>query len=189
MSRRPRVLGRLATLVLVLSVAAIDYASWYVSPSYAPPVFEDGIKQISTVEGERLAVYDGQEGFKPRFWNGVNLGAALPGHAPDEFAPTEEDDVLEVRIPWMMLGFSDPSRHEVWDNLYAAEEISPIKTERLRVYPALIDADGRPADDSAAIEPLAYEWDDWDEPNFHERAKKSYDILREAFVDEELQDP
>lgn len=100
-----------------------------------------------------------------------------------------DGDVLEVRIPWMMLGFTDPSRHEVWDNLYAAEEILPTETGSLRVYPALVDAEGRPAAGPTAIEPLSYEWDGWDEPNFHEREKKSYDILREAFVDEELQDP
>ncbi len=95
-SRGPRVLGRLAALVLVLSVATFGYASWYASwyasPRYTPPVFEEGgIKRVSTVEGEHLAVYNGQGGFEPRFWNGVNLGATLPGHAPGELAPTKED--------------------------------------------------------------------------------------------------
>ncbi len=89
----------------------------------------------------------------------------------------------------MMLGFTDPSRHEVWDNLYAAEEISPTATESLRVYPALVATDGRPAAGPAAIEPLAYEWDDWDEPTYHEREKQSYGILREAFADKELEEP
>ncbi len=83
MSRGPRVLGRLAALVLVLSLAAFGYASWYASPQYTPPVFEEGgVKRVSTVVGEHLAVYDGQGSFEPRFWNGVNLGATLPGHAP-----------------------------------------------------------------------------------------------------------
>ena len=75
---------------MVLLVAG--YASWYAFLRYDPPFFEEeGIKRVSRVEGESLAVYDGQAGFEPKFWNGVNLGATLPGHAPGELAPTEED--------------------------------------------------------------------------------------------------
>jgi hypothetical protein len=98
-----------------------------------------------------------------------------------------EGDVLEVRIPWMMLGFTDPSTHTVSDDLYSTDEISPVETEELRVYPALT-AESQSDGDSTDIEPLTYKWEDWDEPNFHERKKKSYSILREAFADEKLRD-
>ncbi len=98
-----------------------------------------------------------------------------------------EGDVLEVRIPWMMLGFTDPSTHTVSGDLYSTDEISPVETEELRVYPALT-AEGQSDGDSTDIEPLTYKWEDWDEPNFHERKKKSYSLLREAFTDEKLRD-
>jgi hypothetical protein len=98
-------------------------------------------------------------------------------------------DVLEIRIPWMMLGFTDPSTHMVWDDLYATGEISPVATEELRVYPALTTAEGQSTGDTTDVDPLTYEWEDWDEPNFHERKKKSYGILREAFTDEKLRNP
>jgi hypothetical protein len=31
------------------------------------------------------------------------------------------------------------------------------------------------------IEPLSYTWEGWEQPSFHERKKKSYEILSEAF--------
>jgi hypothetical protein len=89
-SRSLRILGRVIASVLV--VLAVGYASWYYFLRYKPPVFEaGGIKRVSMVVGDRLAVYDGQGDFEPKFWNGVNLGATLPGHAPGELAPTKED--------------------------------------------------------------------------------------------------
>jgi len=55
------------------------------------PVYEaSGIKRVSTVKDGNLAVFDGM-GWRAQFWNGVNLGATLPGHAPGELAPTKED--------------------------------------------------------------------------------------------------
>lgn len=38
----------------------------------------------------RVAVYDG-EGWEPRFWAGINLGATTPGHFPGDLSPTKED--------------------------------------------------------------------------------------------------
>jgi len=55
-----------------------------------PVAEENGIKQVSTVEGTHLAVYDGSE-WDEQFWTGMNLGATLPGHSPGELAPTRED--------------------------------------------------------------------------------------------------
>lgn len=55
------------------------------------PVAEtNGIKQVSAVKDANLAVYDGA-GWRSQFWNGMNLGASLPGHAPGEVAPAKED--------------------------------------------------------------------------------------------------
>ena len=99
-----------------------------------------------------------------------------------------EGNVLEVRIPWMMLGFTDPSTHHVWDNFYSAGGISTAETEELRVYPALrTTSDSSEAQEKdVSVEPIHYEWDGWDAPKFYERQKKSYPIMREAFADKSL---
>ena len=95
-------------------------------------------------------------------------------------------DVLEVRIPWMLLGFTDPSSKRVWDYPYKAGKLEPVKVENLRVYP-----DVRASGDTGEqeIKPLSYVWNGWDETTYHERKKKGYGILREAFTRKELETP
>lgn len=86
-------------------------------------------------------------------------------------------DVLEIRIPWMLLGFTDPSQHLVWNNLYEAGKIEPVKTEELRIYPAVNSQRG----ENEGIAPLDYTWSGWNDPAFHERKKKSFEILKKTY--------
>jgi hypothetical protein len=87
-------------------------------------------------------------------------------------------NVLEVRIPWTMLGYTDPSTLRVWDYPYQADGIEPVRSEELRIYPA-VRAEGETG--PATAEPLTYSWKGWDQPTYHERKKESYAILKEAF--------
>lgn len=68
-------------------------------------------------------------------------------------------DVLEVRVPWRLLGYTDPSSRQVWDYPYEAGELRPIPAGALCVYPLL-----RPADEEMTVEvdPLPYSWKGWD---------------------------
>jgi hypothetical protein len=66
-----------------------------------------------------------------------------------------EGDVLEVRIPWMMLGYTDPSTPRVWDYPYEAGKIEAVKNEDLRVYPAVKPA----GSGQVSVEPLTYTWE------------------------------
>jgi hypothetical protein len=97
-----------------------------------------------------------------------------------------EGDVLEVRIPWMLLGFTDPSSLKVWDYPYETsaekDKLEAAAVDGLRVYPSAGDEAGR-------IEPLGYIWDGWEDPNFYERKKKGFDILKEAYSDKALRQP
>lgn len=94
-----------------------------------------------------------------------------------------EGDILEVRIPWMLLGYTDPSSRQVWDYPYEADELRPVDAGDLRVHP-LLRGDGG----ETSVEPLAYSWEGWDEPVYHEREKESYGIMREAFANKELEE-
>ena len=94
--------------------------------------------------------------------------------------------MLEVRIPWMLLGFTDPSSLRVWDYPYEAGKLSPVETEGVRVYPALRSVDTVNGSGEQEVEPLDYGWEAWDTPQYHERRKDSYPLLREAFADEAL---
>jgi hypothetical protein len=88
-----------------------------------------------------------------------------------------EGDVLEIRIPWTMLGYTDPSTLRVWDYPYKAGKIEAVRDEDLRVYPAVQSA----GNGQISVEPLTYVWKGWDQPTYHERKKKSYTILSEVF--------
>jgi hypothetical protein len=86
--------------------------------------------------------------------------------------------VLEVRIPWTLLGYTDPSTLRVWDYPYEADGVEAVRNENLRVYPVV-----RPRGGARAVntDPLTYTWEGWEQPTYHERKKQSYAILREAF--------
>ena len=90
-----------------------------------------------------------------------------------------EGDVLEVRIPWTMLGYTDPSSLQVWDYPYEANGIEAVRNDSLRVYPTVRrQGDTQPED---VVEPLTYSWEGWDVPVYHERKKKSYEPMSKAF--------
>ncbi len=89
-----------------------------------------------------------------------------------------EGDVLEVRIPWTMLGYTDPSSLRVWDYPYKANGIDAVKNQELRVYPT-VRRQGKARSEN--VEPLSYSWEGWDVPIYHERKKKSYATLSRAF--------
>ncbi|WP_248926005.1 hypothetical protein [Paenibacillus hamazuiensis] len=82
--------------------------------------------------------------------------------------------VIEVRIPWMLLGFTDPSTHKVWRYPYEAGAFKTEESKAVRVEP---HSSGNPN----PVEPAVYKWDSWNIPASHERLKKSYPILQDAF--------
>ncbi len=92
-----------------------------------------------------------------------------------------EGDVLEIRIPWMLLGFTDPSQRLVWNNLYEAGKIEPVETEELRIYPSTSSS----GESTQEVAPLRYTWEGWEDPNYHERKKGSFEILKKAFKENE----
>lgn len=90
-------------------------------------------------------------------------------------------NVLEVRIPWMLMGFTDPSTRRVWNYPYEADELEAVKTKELRIYPA---TDPSETEAPQAITPLRYTWSGWNEPAYHERRKESFEILKKAYRDD-----
>jgi hypothetical protein len=88
-----------------------------------------------------------------------------------------QGDTFEVRIPWALLGFMDPSSHRVWDWPYLAGRITPIFTGGIRIEPKLM-IDGREVPNEGAV--VSYQWNGWELPAYRERLKASYSIVAEA---------
>lgn len=96
-----------------------------------------------------------------------------------------EDGVLEIRIPWMLIGARDPSAREfigdiVKDGLDASVDIDGIKAG------VILTGDGTKASlpgtvDGELPEMSMYKWEGWDLPAYEERLKQSYFILKDTF--------
>lgn len=89
-----------------------------------------------------------------------------------------EGNVLEMRIPWMLIGFTDPSSLQVWEYPYRAGKLTNVTTKGINIQPVWNEGRGVNA---IAGQPIFYSWQQWDQPTYHERKKKSFDILRHAF--------
>jgi len=100
----------------------------------------------------------------------------------------EESGTVEIRLPWLMLNFTDPSNREIWADLYD-EKSGMLEIEGIEIGALLKTEDGE-THTSFQNEPNAiigredlmlYKWDKWDLPQTEERLKASYYILQEAF--------
>lgn len=84
-----------------------------------------------------------------------------------------EGDVLEVRIPWLMLNFRDPSRKEIEDDFRANGYFSGMQIEGISI--------GLADEGQEYVEMNEYQWEEWDYYPYFERLRKSYYILQEYF--------
>lgn len=84
-----------------------------------------------------------------------------------------KEGILELRIPWMLLGFMDPSQQFVWDYPTQINQFIPTKVDGIRItvhqqtWPKLT---------------LLYRWDNWSSPVYKEREKLAYKQLQASFA-------
>ena len=90
------------------------------------------------------------------------------------------DGVVEIRIPWLMLNITDPSRREAWGDLYAEEGPSYEILDGIGIG-AMVMKNGEAASLLPDGEVSRYKWDTWAFPESRERLKESYYILKEKF--------
>ncbi|KXZ39227.1 hypothetical protein SAMN05661008_01056 [Alkalithermobacter thermoalcaliphilus JW-YL-7 = DSM 7308] len=87
-----------------------------------------------------------------------------------------KEDIIEIRIPWQLLNVMDPSTKMIMDDLYVNNGIKAIKTEGFHLGIIL-----KREDNITYTSMRKYTWEPWEFPKYHERLKKSYFILKEAF--------
>jgi hypothetical protein len=90
-------------------------------------------------------------------WGGTDARSLIAGRG----------DVVEVRIPWMLLGYADPSAHLI----YEPAGPGPARTEK--VGPLSVAIDG------ASVG--SYAWSGWNRVSWHERRKAGWPILKRLF--------
>ena len=151
---------------------------------YVSRANEDGVyDSLRVVTNRRRFGRDGTEfaGF------GYDRGILPRGNAPDGLWEWVDDaGALEVRIPWMLLNFTDPSERRVLQDPSTGQVPGEFGTETvpgIRIVAAARDgARWRrwPASNRAADVPL-FTWRTWEEPRWRARPRPVYDAMREAF--------
>lgn len=96
-----------------------------------------------------------------------------------------KDGTLELRLPWLLLNVKDPSQREMmgdlWDGTSLEENSKTIESIYAKIVVSSKNKESFQQIPSAKGDWLEYTWDKWEEPTYHERLKKSYDYLQEAF--------
>ncbi len=77
-------------------------------------------------------------------------------------------DVLEIRLPWMMVGFADPSSHQV----LRGQRDKPMTTETTGPVGITVQAG------EELLKTNGYGWDEWNLVEWHERRKAGWDAVR-----------
>ncbi|MCL2473155.1 MAG: hypothetical protein FWF26_05700, partial [Treponema sp.] len=95
-----------------------------------------------------------------------------------DFFINPENKSIEIRIPWQLLNVADPSTKTMIGDLYAHDKfnINPVKTDGFTLELYRIK-DNTITDGGAGF----YSWRPWENVQYHERLKKSYSIIQNAF--------
>ncbi|WP_232329798.1 MULTISPECIES: hypothetical protein [unclassified Sporosarcina] len=100
------------------------------------------------------------------------------------------DGMLELRLPWLLLQATDPSKKEFIENLLDDRTRTRINVDEIFIGAVLTSANGEVLDSFPAVKKgkvdllESYTWDNWQVPMYEERLKKSYYYLQEAFKTE-----
>jgi hypothetical protein len=110
----------------------------------------------------------------------IDLGHLRWGTA-DPNAPGDDERVLaagdgrtvELRLPWMLLGYADPSSNRV----YVVHDSGAVTTQKVGPIGVAVAPAGRPA-----VAARSYGWAGWNSVQWHERRKAGWGTLQRAFA-------
>lgn len=84
------------------------------------------------------------------------------------------DNYIEIRIPWGLLNFMDPSTKQIQDDFYEVFKTKPLMIKDISIGLTVKEEEKTIDRLSSAIYPL----DGWFMPKYHERLKESYYIVK-----------
>ena len=84
---------------------------------------------------------------------------------------------IEVRIPYGILNFMDPSKGYIQDDFFDTFQIKPLKINDIGIGLTLVDNNNI----KSRIKSSKYKLKEWTQPTYKERLKDSYYILKDNF--------
>ena len=106
-----------------------------------------------------------------------------------DYYVNEDEKILEIRIPWLLLNVKDPSSHEVMGDVWSDGLDSKETTEGFYIGGLLVGENNKILESMPKIidnrlkkeDFFRYHWVGWDKPSYSERLKKSYYIIKDTF--------
>ncbi|MGL4850622.1 MAG: hypothetical protein ACRC28_17155 [Clostridium sp.] len=89
---------------------------------------------------------------------------------------TYGENYVEVKIPWALLNFMDPSTGKIEDDFYQSFNISPKAIGSIRIGTVI-----EKSESNSIIEGMTYKLNQWIMPEYYEKLKPSYFILKKYF--------
>jgi len=131
---------------------------------------------------------------------GYDRGLLPHGEPPDGLWSWSEDGrVLEVRLPWMLLNFTDPSSRSLLQGQpgarEGAEDSGSLPTrilEEIRMILAVRDPQGGWSalpETGRAGDVASFTWPGWDTPRWESRKRPVFESMRDAFRQLDSWDP
>jgi len=102
---------------------------------------------------------------------------------------------IEVRIPWQLLNFKDPSLREVMGDFWRQGLSGSLETKGIRTA-VVTTKEGKIQQSFPKVtgnlvrqkESYLFSWKPWDSPVYFERLKKSYQIMADTFLKTDIED-
>ncbi|MEG2195233.1 MAG: hypothetical protein RRY11_10535 [Terrisporobacter sp.] len=85
---------------------------------------------------------------------------------------------IEVRIPWGLLNFMDPSTKQIQNDFYVLFETRPLFIDNIKVGLSIKNED----DTISRLNSGIYDLNGWAIPKYHERIKESYYIVQKELT-------
>ncbi|WP_235440037.1 hypothetical protein [Paenibacillus sp. DMB20] len=98
-----------------------------------------------------------------------------------------KDGTVELRIPWLLIQAKDPSQKEFMGDLYVNGAEASVFIDQIRLGAMFMDEKGKVKDSFPGLnkgvvaDMKGYTWDNWNMPQYEERLKQSYFIVKDVF--------
>lgn len=122
----------------------------------------------------------------------LKFGNANPEHnrfnSLTDVSISSDKKIIEMRVPWQLVNVKDPSLKEVMGDIWKSGLNSNETIEGIRVAVAAAEQ-GKvmqtiPNHTNNILQQkdvFFYSWNEWEQPLYYERLKKSYDIIKETY--------